>query len=88
MKLKFQFIERNIMDEYVLVPAGEAALSFAGLLTTSETGNFLFNLLKEDISREQLIQHLMDEYDVDEIQAANDVDEFLNHLKELNLLND
>lgn len=86
MKLKFNFIERNIMDEYILVPSGEAALSFAGLLTTTESGNFLFNLLKEDISKEQLVLRLTEEYNVDKVQAAEDVEEFIKHLRELNLL--
>lgn len=86
MKLKYEFIERLIVDEYVLVPAGEAARSFSGMLTTSEVGAFLIQALKNDITKEELIARLMEEYEVDEVTARNDVAQFLEQLNKLNLL--
>ena len=86
MKLRYEFVVRNIMDEYVLVPVGEAALKFAGMITTSEVGAFLMDLLKNDTDKNTLIQRVTAEYDVEEQQASNDVEEFLNQLQKLNLL--
>lgn len=86
MKLKYDFVVRNIVDEYVLVPVGEAALSFGGMITTSEVGAFLIGLLKEDVTREELARRLMAEYEVDEATACGDLDEFLGRLKKLDLL--
>lgn len=86
MKLKYEFVVRNIMDEYVLVPVGEAALKFAGMITTSEVGAFLIDLLKTDTDKDTLVQRVTDEYDVEELQAAKDVEEFLDRLQKLELL--
>ena len=86
MKLKYEFVERLIVDEYVLVPAGEAARSFGGMLTTSEVGAFLIKALKNDVTKEDLITLLMEEYEVDKETAYNDVETFLEQLDALNLL--
>ena len=86
MKLKYEFVVRNIMDEYILVPVGEAALKFAGMITTSEVGAFLIDLLKSDTDKNSLIQRVIEEYEVEEQQASDDVEEFLDQLQKLNLL--
>ena len=86
MKLKYEFIERLIADEYVLVPAGEAAGSFAGMIATNEVGAFLMKTLKNDVTKEDLITLLMEEYEVEKETAYNDVETFLEQLNDLNLL--
>lgn len=86
MKLKYEFVVRNIVDEYVLVPVGDAALSFGGMITTSEVGAFLIEGLKTDVTREELAAKLMAEYEVDADTAYADLDEFLAQLEKLNLL--
>lgn len=86
MKLKYDFVVRNIVDEYVLVPAGDAALAFGGMITTSEVGAFLIELLKNDVTREELASKLMEEYEVDADTAYADLDEFLGQLKKLDIL--
>ena len=86
MKLKYDFAVREIMGEYVLVPLGDGALGFAGMISTSETGALLAEELKRDVTREVLVNRILDEYDVDERTAAADVDEFLKQLEKLNLL--
>lgn len=86
MKLKYEFVVRNIVDEYVLVPMGDAALAFAGMITTSEVGAFLIELLKNDVTREEMARKLMAEYEVDADTAYGDLDEFLAQLKKLDLL--
>ena len=86
MKLKHEFVVRNILDEYILVPCGDSALSFGGMISTSEVGAFLINALKNDVTREDLAQQLMQEYEVDEDTAYADLDEFLEQLNRLELL--
>ncbi len=86
MKLKHEFIVREIMGEYVLVPAGDSALTFGGMITTSEVGAFLIALMKNDVTEEELINKLMDEYEVDKETAAADVSEFLSQLNQLGII--
>lgn len=86
MKLKYDFAVREIVGEYVMVPLGEGALEFAGMISTSETGAVLVEALKQDVSREALLKRLLEEFDVDEQTANGDLEEFLGQLRKLNLL--
>lgn len=86
MKLKYEFAVREIMGEYVMVPLGAGALEFSGMISTTETGATLVEALKEHVTRQELLQRLLDEYEIDEATAAADLDEFLNQLKRLNLI--
>ena len=41
MKLKYEFAVRCVVGEHLLIPMGEGALAFSGMIATSETGAFL-----------------------------------------------
>ena len=86
MKLKYDFAVREIVGEYVMVPLGAGALAFSGMIATTETGATLAEALQKEMTRQELLQLLLDEYEIDEATAAADLDEFLNQLKQLNLL--
>lgn len=88
MKLKYEFVERLIVDEYVLVPAGEAARTFGGMITTSEVGATIMRALKQDVSQAELLALLMEEYDVDAQTANSDLNAFVQQLREWNVLED
>lgn len=86
MKMKYEFTVRNIAGDYVLVPLGEAALHFSGMMTTSDVGAFIVENLAKDISLEELTGKLMEEYNVDAGTAEADLKEFTDQLRKLNLL--
>ena len=88
MKLKYDFEVREIMGEYVIVPLGEGALQFAGMISTSETGALLVETLKNDVTRQELLDRVLSEYEIDEASATADLDMFLKQLREFNLLID
>ena len=86
MKLKYDFVVREIVGEYVMVPLGEGALAFSGMISTSETGALLAEALQQDVTRQELLERLLAEYDVDEQTANADLEEFLSQLRKLDLL--
>lgn len=86
MKLKGNVLVRSICGEFVGVPCGDTALNVKGMLTLTETGAFLLNVLKEECTEDELIAKLMSEYSVDEDTARTDVQEFLQKLRALNLV--
>lgn len=86
MKVSKNFIFRNIADEHLLIPTGEAALSVKGLIALSESGSLLYQKLLESCTREDLVAALMAEYEVDEATAGADVDAFLEQMRQLNML--
>ena len=47
MKIKKEFVMRRIDDECLLVPVGETASSFNGIITLNEVGAFVWEQLSE-----------------------------------------
>lgn len=86
MKVKYEFCIREIAGDYILVPLGEAALAFSGMVTTNEVGILIWKELQNGTTREQLITAVLNEFEIDEKTAASDVDEFLKQLEQLDLL--
>ena len=48
MKIKEGFIKRQVGERVVVVPIGEAAKNFHGMINLNETGGELWDLLKEN----------------------------------------
>ena len=86
MKAREDFVLRQIADEYLLIPVGEAALKINGLMCLTESGFLLFQKLQTPCTREDLVRSMLEEYDVSEEIAGNDVDEFLAVLKRFEIL--
>lgn len=86
MKISDLFILRNIAGENLLIPVGEAALNVKGLISMSESAAMMFEKLKNNCTREDLIGALMAEYEVDETTAAKDTDAFLAQMRQLHIL--
>ena len=88
MRVKDDFILRQIAGESLLIPVGEAALSVNGLIALSESGCLLYERLKTDCTRQDLINLLLQEYEVTEEIAGADVDAFLEQMRALKMLDE
>ena len=86
MKIKYDFVIREIIGEYILVPLGEGALVLSGMGTTNEVGAFICGRLKENRSYDEIYADLLNEFEVDEDVAKKDLDEFLDKLVKMGLL--
>ena len=80
MKLKKNFVLRQVAGTWVVLPLGEATADFSGMLTLNETGALLWQVLEKGNDREGMVDALTREYAVDRTQALNDVDEFILRL--------
>ena len=86
MKIKLDFVLREIAGDLLLVPAGQTALDLNGMIILNEVGGEVWKLLPEVADEEELISRLLEEYDVQEEVLRKDVDCFLNELRTLNIL--
>ena len=69
MKLKMQFILRDIVGETVLVPINESTSNFNGLITVNELGKFIWENLESSKDEEDLLHKILEEYEVEEKEA-------------------
>ena len=86
MKIKDDFYMKEVAGLNVVVATGETAQNMNAMINLNESGAFLWKQLENDITREELIQRLTEEYDVDCDKAAISVDKFISKLKEIGCL--
>ena len=58
MKIKKGFVVQNIQGSYVACSTGKLTRDFSGAIKMNESGVFIFNQLKEDITFEELTQRV------------------------------
>lgn len=86
MKIKDDFILRKVADTYVVVPVNSMTLDFNGIINLNETGAFLFELLQNGATKDELLIRLLEEYDVSKQNASSDIDIFIEKVKEADIL--
>ncbi len=86
MKIKEDFILRKVADSYVVVPVNKMTLDFNGIINLNETGAFLFGLLQKGATKQELLDKMLDKYDVTDEIANKDIDNFLSKVKEADIL--
>lgn len=86
MRTKEQFLLRQIVNTWVVMPLAEKTLNFDGMLTLNEAGVMLWNLLTQGSDKDKLTQALTAEYNVSYEEAAQDVDAFVAKLDQFGCL--
>lgn len=86
MKLKSGIVMEKTGDEYIVVATGEAARSFNGIIRNNKTANFVFEQLKEDKTEEELVDALLERYDVSREKAQTDVKALIAKIREAGLI--
>ncbi len=86
MKIKSDFMLREVAGYYVVVPVGNGALDFNGVINLNESGATLWKAMKNDITEEGLVAALMAEYEVDAERAKCDVEAFVKKMKDAKLI--
>ena len=81
MKIKEGFLLRQVAGQTVVLPTGDE-LDLNMMITLNGTGAFLWALLQEETTEEEMVKALLAEYDVDEARAKTSVAAFVNQLRE------
>ncbi len=88
MKLKNEFEIVHVADEHILIPIGKQKEDFKGVVVLNEAAAFLLEEMKQDITVDDMVQLLIDKYDVDTSKAKEDIERILESISELGLLAD
>ena len=82
MKLKRNenLVARTIAGQTMLVPVGQMAAAFNGMITLNTTAKFIWEHMEEVSTREELTAMMLDAFEVDEETANSHVNGFLDML--------
>ena len=86
MKLKREFLLHNANGESILVPTGKA--DFSGIVRGNTTLGVVLELLKSDITAEQLIAEMQSRFDAEEGVIEKDVQKALSELRRIGALDE
>ena len=80
MKIVKEFIVRDIAGECVLVPTGATTQEFNGLITLTDTARFIWENLETVDSTKEMVDLILENYEVDEKTAVKDTVQFITQL--------
>lgn len=86
MKLKDGFVTHEMGGQQILV--GTGSTNFAGMVRSNPTAGFIVDCLKESVTREQIIERMLEKYDVTREVVTVDVDKILGKLRDINALDE
>ena len=86
MQIKKELIKREIAGETILVPVGKSVYDANGLFVMNELGAFIWDLLPQAQTEEDICRAVMEEYEVSAEEVSQDVSEFLQMLRKMDIL--
>lgn len=82
MRVDKEFVLREIAGDYIIIPTGKTVLEFNGMITISDTARFIWENIEKVDSLEEMIQMVLDTYEIDEETARKDTIAFVGALVE------
>ena len=86
MVIKKELIKREIAGDTILVPVGKTIYDSNGLFVMNELGSFIWDLLPNVETEEEILQAVLAEYEVSQEEAAKDIAEFMGKLRQLDII--
>ena len=87
MKIKDGFVLEEVGGSYIAVAVGKRAENFSAMVRMNSTGAFLWNIMAElDVSREDLLEKMLESYEVDRETALSGIIAFENKLRDGGIL--
>ncbi|MCH5314542.1 MAG: PqqD family protein [Eubacterium sp.] len=86
MKIKKGFAKREIAGSNIVVPVGNAANDFNGMITLNGSASFFWDCFTKDITIDDAVKLVTDEYEIDEATARADIEAFVKKLRDNNLI--
>lgn len=84
MKKSEDFILNDIAGNTVLIPVGDKAVSFNGIITLNDTARFLWENIDDNFDADALIALICNSYeDVNKATAEESAEKFISTLKEV-----
>lgn len=88
MRQKDGFVLRDVLGDKALIGEGADAVNFGKLISMNDTAAWLWEKASElgDFTEEQLVDAILQEYDVDKAKAQADVTKLINTWKEMGVI--
>lgn len=84
-KIKSGYISREVAGEFLAIPVGPE-LDSPNIVILNPVSGLLWEKLQSECTLPQLVKAVIENFNIDEATAESDIKEFLQMLKESNML--
>lgn len=89
MKAKEGFNLRTVCGEQIIVAEGKENIDFSNIISMNETSAYLWEAIKDkEFSLEDLVELLLEQYEVDKDIASKDVEALVKQWKDAGIIDD
>ena len=88
MKLRGEFVVRQVMDNIVAIPVGQTSLRLNAMILLNDVSKIIWDCLEQGTNLEGIVKAVTDAFDVSNDEAQTDIQEFCNKLRKLQLLDE
>lgn len=85
MKHNPDFVLCDVAGSHILMPAGKAS-RFNGMITLNRTGAVIWEAMQEEVTFEEILEKIMERYEIDREKAESDLTRFLEKLRDIGAL--
>lgn len=86
MKAKDGFVMRTVVDENIIMPTDENIDRFEGAVVLNEVSSFIWSKLQKSITWEELLEAVLNEFDVTYETAEKDLAMLIEKFQEYGLI--
>ena len=86
MKISSEYVTTNVAGQTMVVPVGDAAQAFRGIIRLNETAKFIWDALVEGLSEAEIVEKLTETYEVNAEKAQKDVSAIIEQLHKAGIL--
>jgi len=88
MKLNGTFTLREVAGEVLVIPVGATALELNGMIILNPVSKVIWECLEKGTSEGEILQSILERFDVEEETAKTDIQEILEQLRKQNLISE
>lgn len=86
MKIKDGFMMHKVGERAVVVAVGENTKNFHGMINLNGTGEFLWKMLEKGATEGEMLDSMLETYEVEREEAEKGVEGFVEKLREAGVL--
>ena len=86
MRIKGEYVMREIAGETLLVPVGRTALKFNGMIILDPVGAVIWKEMEKQPDYDTLLACILEKFDVSADVAEQDLNEFLEQMEQADVL--
>ena len=86
MRIKEEFVTVTDKDSSITVSTDTKL--FSGMIRSNETASFIISCLEKETNVDEIVSKLLNEYDVNEEKATNDVLKVIETLRQIGALHE